>query len=248
MTQVSEVLAQKRVIVCCGAGGVGKTTVSASLALAAARAGRRVLVVTIDPSRRLAETLGVSRNLPEPAALPAERLAAAGVHPPGSLSAWMLDPQLVSHRVVRGFSKSEARRRIDDVIQRVHLEIVVLQPIDTLSKGYNISSDGITTGAIQVPGNGLPIIMVNDRQTTGGYPKIANVSSVDLPRLGRMKPLSRVRFQAISVAEAEQLKCDQEEAIRALSGSIEPLPDPDNPSSRVLRHANIISGVVSVRE
>ncbi len=107
MTQVSEVLAQKRVIVCCGAGGVGKTTVSASLALAAARAGRRVLVVTIDPSRRLAETLGVSRNLPEPAALPAERLAAAGVHPPGSLSAWMLDPQLVSDRVVRGFSKSE---------------------------------------------------------------------------------------------------------------------------------------------
>ena len=121
-------------------------------------------------------------------------------------------------------------------------------PALTHSKGYNISSDGITTGAIQVPGNGLPIIMVNDRQTSGGYPKIANVSSVDLPRLGRMKPLSRVRFQAISVAEAEQLKCDRKEEIRALSGTIEPLPDPDNPSSKVLRHANIISGVVGVRE
>ena len=121
-------------------------------------------------------------------------------------------------------------------------------PALTHSKGYNISSDGITTGAIQVPGNGLPIIMVNDRQTTGGYPKIANVSSVDLPRLARLKSLSRVRFQAISVAEAEQLKCDQEAMIQALFDEIEPLPDPNDPSSRVLRHANIISGVVSVRE
>jgi biotin-dependent carboxylase-like uncharacterized protein len=116
----------------------------------------------------------------------------------------------------------------------------------THSKGYNISSDGITTGAIQVPGNGLPIVMVNDRQTTGGYPKIANVSSVDLPRLGRMKPMSRLRFQAIPVAEAEQLKCDQEDMIRGLFDTIEPLPDPDDPSPRTLRGANLISGVVGV--
>lgn len=107
MSTVVELLAHKRVLVCCGAGGVGKTTVSASLAVAAARAGARVLVVTIDPSKRLAETLGVSRNLPEPTELPAERLRAAGVEPPGTLAAWMLDPQLVSDRVVRGFSKSE---------------------------------------------------------------------------------------------------------------------------------------------
>ncbi len=106
MTPVLELLMTKRVLVCCGAGGVGKTTVSASLALAAARAGRRVLVVTIDPSKRLAETLGVSRNLPVPTPLKAERLAAAGVEPPGSLSAWMLDPQLVSDKVVHGFSGS----------------------------------------------------------------------------------------------------------------------------------------------
>ena len=121
-------------------------------------------------------------------------------------------------------------------------------PVLTHAKGYNISSDGITTGAIQVPGNGLPIIMVNDRQTTGGYPKIATVSSVDLPRLGRMKPLSRVRFRAISVAEAEQLKCDREEMIRAMSDEIEPLPDPRDPSSQALRHVNLISGVVGVWE
>ena len=62
-------LIDKRVVVVCGAGGVGKTTTSAALALAAARAGRRVLVLTIDPSRRLAQTLGVSSHAPEPSAL-----------------------------------------------------------------------------------------------------------------------------------------------------------------------------------
>ena len=53
------------------------------------------------------------------------------------------------------------------------------------AKGYNIVSDGIAHGSIQVPGNGLPIILLADRQTTGGYPKIATVISADLPALGR---------------------------------------------------------------
>lgn len=108
---IARLLREKRVLVCCGAGGVGKTTVSASLALAAARAGRRVLVVTIDPSRRLAESLGVSRNPEAPVMLDAERLRAVGVEPPGTLSAWMLDPQLVSDKVVHSFSKSDTDAR-----------------------------------------------------------------------------------------------------------------------------------------
>lgn len=101
-------LADKRVLVVCGAGGVGKTTTSASLALAAARAGRRVLVITIDPSKRLAQTLGVSPEEPEPRPLPRERLKAVGVEPPGNLSAWMLDPQAVSDQTVRRLSKDPA--------------------------------------------------------------------------------------------------------------------------------------------
>lgn len=108
--RVAHELLERRVLVCCGAGGVGKTTVSAALALAAARAGRRVLVVTVDPSKRLAETLGVERNPPEPVALPADRLAAAGIAP-GHLAAWMLDPQLVSDKVVGAFSRDPERAR-----------------------------------------------------------------------------------------------------------------------------------------
>ena len=53
-------VAQKRIIVCVGSGGVGKTTTAASLGLAGARAGRRTLVLTIDPAKRLANALGLS--------------------------------------------------------------------------------------------------------------------------------------------------------------------------------------------
>jgi anion-transporting ArsA/GET3 family ATPase len=111
---------QRRVLVCCGAGGVGKTTVSASLALAAARAGKRVLVLTVDPSKRLAETLGVARNPPAPVSVSTARLAALGVKPPGSLAAWMLDPQLVSDRVVERMSKApkDAERLLANPIYR----------------------------------------------------------------------------------------------------------------------------------
>ena len=117
-------------------------------------------------------------------------------------------------------------------------------PALTHAKGYHIASDGITTGAIQVPGNGLPIIMVNDRQTSGGYPKIANVSSVDLPRLCRMKPLSSLRFRAVPVAEDEQLKIEHEMEIQKSVDTAEPLPDPAAPPPRTLRRANLISGVL----
>ena len=100
-----------RVIVCCGAGGVGKTTTAAALALAGARLGRKVLVLTIDPSRRLAETLGVSRNPPEPIPLPAAWQEKAGISAPGSLDAWMLDSKLVADESVRRFAGSDERAK-----------------------------------------------------------------------------------------------------------------------------------------
>ena len=111
MSPIVELLIRRRLIITCGAGGVGKTTVSAAMALAAARLGQRVLVVTIDPSKRLAETLGVGQDLDAPVALSAERLAALGVEPPGSMSAWMLDPKRVSDAVVEQFSASKEDAR-----------------------------------------------------------------------------------------------------------------------------------------
>ncbi len=73
------------------------------------------------------------------------------------------------------------------------------------AKGHNIVSDALLTGSVQVPGDGQPIIAMNDRGTTGGYPKIATVIRADLARLGQMKPGDRLRFEAVDVAHAEAL-------------------------------------------
>jgi len=81
------------------------------------------------------------------------------------------------------------------------------------AKGYNIISDGIVPGSIQVPGSGRPIILMVDNQTTGGYPKIATVISADIPVVGRRRPGRSIRFTAVDVHEAEGLRRKQEAAI-----------------------------------
>ena len=68
---------------------------------------------------------------------------------------------------------------------------------------YNIVSDGIVPGSIQVPGSNLPIMLMADAQTSGGYPKIATVISADLPRLGVRGAGRTVSFEAVSRDEAE---------------------------------------------
>lgn len=65
-------------------------------------------------------------------------------------------------------------------------------------------SDGITPGAIQVPANGQPIVLLADGQTVGGYPKIATVISADLPRLAHLRPGSCVRFEAVNLETAHR--------------------------------------------
>ncbi len=90
MTTMGAVLRDHRLVICVGAGGVGKTTVAASLALQAARAGRRVLVLTIDPARRLANSLGLARFGNEAVRVEHPELT-------GELWAMMLDP----HRTFR---------------------------------------------------------------------------------------------------------------------------------------------------
>lgn len=71
--------------------------------------------------------------------------------------------------------------------------------------GADINSAGLSLGTIQVPGNGKPIIMMADRQTVGGYTRLANVISVDIPLLGQMKPGDKLNFQEISLEKAQNL-------------------------------------------
>ena len=115
----------------------------------------------------------------------------------------------------------------------------------THEKGYNIASDGIVRGAIQVPGNGLPIILMADCQTTGGYPKIATVISSDMPKLGRMMPGADIRFKAVSVGEAEAVARERHERQAALIGAIERFSGSVEQLEHLLMTQNLISGVTA---
>ena len=112
-------------------------------------------------------------------------------------------------------------------------------------KGFNIASDGIVRGAIQVPGNGLPIILMADCQTTGGYPKIATVISSDMPKLGRMMPGADIRFKAVSVGEAEAVARERHERQAALIGAIERFSGSVEQLEHLLMTQNLISGVTA---
>lgn len=84
--------------------------------------------------------------------------------------------------------------------------------------GHNIVSDGTVDGSIQVPGNGAPIVLMPDRGTTGGYPKIATVITADLGRLAQTPAGTAFRFQAVSMAEAQA-------EVRKFADLLRSLPD-----------------------
>jgi len=86
----------------------------------------------------------------------------------------------------------------------------------THKNGGDIISDGISFGAIQVPSSGQPIIMLSDRQTTGGYTKIANVISFDLRIMAQLKPGDKIRFEKVSVSYAQDTLVTQRAALSLL--------------------------------
>lgn len=92
------------------------------------------------------------------------------------------------------------------------------EPIEFVSSG-DIISDGIVTGSIQVSSNGMPIVMLADHQTTGGYAKIGTVISADIPVLGQRKPGEKVRFAFVTVEEAQRLYLREKNFFESLSRS-----------------------------
>ena len=77
----------------------------------------------------------------------------------------------------------------------------------------DIISDGIAFGSVQVPSHGKPIILLADRQTTGGYAKIATVASVDIPKVVQRKTDHRIHFEAITVQEAQNLYMEEQKEL-----------------------------------
>ncbi|MFL6107336.1 MAG: ArsA family ATPase [Marmoricola sp.] len=100
---------EQRIIVCCGSGGVGKTTTSAAIALRAAERGRKVVVLTIDPARRLAQSMGIEAldNTPRP--VPGVATSSTGA---GSLDAMMLDMKRTFDEVVESQASPEKAQQI----------------------------------------------------------------------------------------------------------------------------------------
>lgn len=97
-----------QIVICAGPGGVGKTTISAAIALESAMRGRRTVVMTIDPAKRLADALGLEKLSNEPTRVPPERFREAGMEP-APLDAMMLDTKTTFDDLVHRYAKSPER-------------------------------------------------------------------------------------------------------------------------------------------
>src|SRR4029450_801371 len=84
------------------------------------------------------------------------------------------------------------------------------------ARGHDIISDGIALGSVQVPGDGQPIVLLVDRQSTGGYTKLATICSCDIWRVGQARPGQALRFHQIGVDEAHRLYREAETALGAV--------------------------------
>jgi anion-transporting ArsA/GET3 family ATPase len=134
----------RRVILCVGCGGVGKTTTAAALGLAAAASGKRTLCLTIDPARRLAESLGLSEMMTEEQRIDPARLAEAGISVRGSLTVMMLDTKSTfDDLVARHASSPESRDRIlkNKLYRHVSTSLAGTQEYMAMEKLYALKDD-----------------------------------------------------------------------------------------------------------
>jgi anion-transporting ArsA/GET3 family ATPase len=141
---VAALLEGKRVCVCGGSGGVGKTTSAAAIALGMAAAGAKVAVVTIDPARRLANALGLEELENEPRRVPPERLAGFGLEVRGELWAMMLDPKRTFDELIDRLA-SDPERAEEIKANRVYRELSTAvsgsQEFTAISKLYELDRE-----------------------------------------------------------------------------------------------------------
>lgn len=113
----------------------------------------------------------------------------------------------------------------------------------THAGGFDIVSDGTAAGSIQVPGSGQPIVLLADRQTTGGYPKIATIISADLPVVARRRPGDTVEFEDVDMPTAIAIRKDCGRLLEAAMADVVTVRDPMASFAESLYNVNLISGV-----
>ena len=110
------------------------------------------------------------------------------------------------------------------------------------AQGYDIVSDGVALGAIQIAGDKKPLVLMADRQPTGGYPKLGHVVRADIGRFAQMRPGETCGFRATSVAEARAALLAREDEIATTQQRLRPLRRAF--TSEMLLEANLTGGVV----
>jgi biotin-dependent carboxylase-like uncharacterized protein len=116
-------------------------------------------------------------------------------------------------------------------------------PIIKHLHGHNIVSDGTVNGSIQIPGNGQPIVLMQDRGTSGGYPKIATVMTADLGRFAQIPVGRSFRFKAITIAEAQAEARSMADLLRTLLDRVCDVRNAD--INDALQNANIAGAAVN---
>ena len=141
---LTHLIASRRVILCVGCGGVGKTTTTAALGLAAARLGKRVLCLTIDPARRLAQSLGLKQMDTEARLIDPAIFVQAGLVVPGSLTVMQLDTKSTFDGLVRSLAPSKAKRDhiLNNVLYKyISTSLAGTQEYMAMEKLYEVKRD-----------------------------------------------------------------------------------------------------------
>ena len=145
LTSVADLLAGRRIVVCAGSGGVGKTTTAAALAMGAAAEGAKVAVVTIDPARRLANSLGLEELGNEPRLVDPERFAEHGIEMRGELWALMLDAKRTFDELIEHLAP-DARTRDEVLSNRIYAQlsnaVAGSQEFTAIAKLYDLDASG----------------------------------------------------------------------------------------------------------
>jgi anion-transporting ArsA/GET3 family ATPase len=145
VSSLGSIVAQKEVVVCAGSGGVGKTTTAAAIGLRAAMEGKKTAVLTIDPARRLATSLGLKELSNEPTRVPNKKFSTVGVEPAGELYAMVLDTKTTFDKVVMRYAPTtdQASRILNNRFYRnISATLSGTQEYMAMEKLYELYAEG----------------------------------------------------------------------------------------------------------
>ncbi|HSQ05579.1 MAG TPA: biotin-dependent carboxyltransferase family protein, partial [Burkholderiales bacterium] len=170
-------------------------------------AGRALRVGDVLSLRASAPTGCAERHIPSAPALPIPGTIRVLLGPQSD----RFDPASIERFLNSTYSVTPASSRVGFRLEG---------PVLTHCDGYDLLSEGVVDGSIQVPGSGQPVILIADHPTVGGYPKIATAISADISAIGRLRIGGTVRFQAVDEASAAATRREERARFESAAASI----------------------------